>query len=314
MADIDLFPSSFKPFALTTQSDPDVVIRGITTHDPSNPSSLPPLLLIHGFPQTYHIWHKIAPQLASKFTLVLPDIRGYGSSSKPASVAQYAKSAMARDMISVMDQLGFQDTPFYIAAHDRGARVAHKLLVDFPTRAKAAIFIDISPTLRMYEAADMTFATHYEHWFFLIQPAPFPETLMAAHPGLFIDKWIGGGVGARAAGKLDGRIDARCLDIYTRAVGDRDTAMGMCNDYRAARELDMEEQRRDGEAGRVIQTPLRVLWAKKGLIEARFSCVEDWQDVTNAKIKVAGRSVDSTHWMPEERPEEIIKEIQEFFL
>lgn len=314
MAATTLFSDALKPFAFTTQTEPEVVIRGVSSGDAAS-SSLPPLLLLHGFPQTCQIWHRVVPHLLSRYTVVLPDIRGYGQSSKPHGVAQYAKSAMARDMVSVMDQLGYgAQQPFYVVGHDRGARVSHKLLVDYPDRVKAAILLDVSPTLRMYEATDVDVASVYFHWFFLIQPAPFPETLMAAQPGVFLDRFMGGYVGARADGKLKGRFDDHCLDVYLAAMADPDTARAMCDDYRAARELDLVEQKADKEAGRLIKSPLRVLWASQGLIEKKFACIQDWQDVTDPSITVQGHRVTGTHYIPEENADEVVREVLEFFV
>jgi haloacetate dehalogenase len=156
----------------------------------------PPLLLLHGFPQTHHIWHKIAPELITSFTVILMDLRGYGKSSKPPSSASeqhkpYSKSAMATDCTSLMTQLGFEK--FSIVSHDRGARIAHKLCVDFPVRVERLMLLDIAPTLAMFEKTDQFFATAYWHWFFLIQSSPFPEKVLMASPSVFEERFFGGG-------------------------------------------------------------------------------------------------------------------------
>lgn len=180
---------SFEPFSVVTQSSPEVTIKGLKSGGATSP--LPPLLLLHGFPQTYHIWHLVAPRLLDRYTVILIDLRGYGTSSKPEDVSDYAKSVMARDCVGVMDALGFTD--FFVCAHDRGARVAHKLCVDHPARVRRAILMDICPTLAMYEATDLAFAKAYWHWFFLIQAAPLPETLILAEPRKLAELFMGGG-------------------------------------------------------------------------------------------------------------------------
>lgn len=302
MAQEPLFPTSFKEFAFTTQDKPQVVIHGVASGDAST-SSLPPLLLIHGFPQTHHIWHRVAPELATHFTLVIPDIRGYGQSSKPTGVAHYAKSAMARDMIAIMDQLGYAGQPFYVMGHDRGGRITHKLLIDHADRVTAAILLDISPTLRIFGNLDRHIARYFDHWFFLIQPSPFPESLLNANPQIFLQKWMSAG----AVGALEGRFDRRCLDVYAAGLADPDTARAMCDDYRAAYEFDTVEQQEDKDAGRVIARPLHLLWAEKGAVGLTMNCLQDWQDVTDPSIKVTGDAVAGTHFIPEENPRAVIE-------
>ena len=295
----------FTPFNITTQADPKVIISGVTSGNDSS-SSLPPLLLLHGFPQTYHIWHRVAPQLTDKYTVVVPDIRGYGSSSKPADVANYAKSAMARDCIALMDSLGFKDN-FFVCAHDRGARIAHKLCVDFPERVAAAILLDICPTLAMYSTTDFVFASAYFHWFFLIQKEPMPEKMITNDPDLFAQSFMGIVKGSNSLSSFDNR----CFAEYTKSLGDYDTVHGMCQDYRASATLDLEEQKADLEAARLIQCPLRVIWGSKGLIEKRYNCVEEWQKVTDPKVKVDGYKVESSHYIPEEVPDDVVRAIFE---
>src|SRR6476469_8684157 len=152
----------------------------------------PPLLLLHGHPQTHTIWHRVAPVLVRQFTLVLPDLRGYGDSSKPAGDpdhGNYAKRVMARDMLRVMASLGFDR--FDVLAHDRGARVGHRLAADHPTAVRRLVMLDIAPTLAMYEQTTEAFARAYWHWFFLIQPAPLPERLLEADPAAYIVDYMG---------------------------------------------------------------------------------------------------------------------------
>ncbi|KAH7324656.1 putative epoxide hydrolase [Stachybotrys elegans] len=295
--------AAFETFALTTQQDPPITIHGFKSR---NDASLPGLLLLHGFPQTRHMWHRVAPHLTDKYTVVMPDLRGYGDSSKPQELGAYAKSAMARDCVSVMDQVGFAGESFFVCAHDRGARVAHKLCVDHGRRVRKAVLLDICPTLRMYEATSMGFATAYFHWFFLIQPAPVPETFISADPRTALRLFLGGARGDLSA------FDAQAVDSYARALEDPDTVRAMCQDYRAAASLDLEEQRADKEQGRLIRCPLRILWGKKGVCEAFFEPLEDWRAVTAEGVPVDGWAVDSGHWIPECVPEEVVANVLEF--
>ena len=294
---------SFEPFSVETQSSPSVTIKGLKSGSSSSP--LPPLLLLHGFPQTYHIWHLVAPRLLDRYTVILIDLRGYGTSSKPPDVADYAKSAMARDCVAVMDALGFPD--FFVCAHDRGARVAHKLCVDHPGRVRRAILMDICPTLAMYEATGLEFARAYWHWFFLIQAAPLPETLVLGEPRRFAELFMGG----RQEGGL-GIFKEECFEAYVRGLSDPEAVRGMCQDYRAAATLDMEEARGDLEAGRLVECPLLVLWGKHGVIEKCFDAVREWRAVAGEGVSIEGYAVESGHYLAEEAPEDIVSAIVEF--
>ncbi|KAK6851195.1 Alpha/Beta hydrolase protein [Apiospora arundinis] len=300
----------FGSFKITTQTEPRVDIFGLKSGDAT--SSKPPLLLLHGFPQTHHIWHRVAPQLTETYTVVLMDLRGYGQSSKPAGIAAYAKSAMARDCAEVMTQLGFHgggdDKKFFVCGHDRGGRVAHKLCVDFPQRVRAAMFLDICPTLAMYEATSFEFAKSYFHWFMLIQPAPLPETMLLANPRKIAEAFMGGRQG-------DGiKIFApECWEEYVAGLGDEETVSSMCNDYRAAATLDLEEAREDLKRGSRITCPLKVLWGQHGIIEKCFDALKEWQKVSSDDISVGGHSVDSGHYIPEQVPDVLVSEIKEFF-
>ncbi|KPM35285.1 hypothetical protein AK830_g11274 [Neonectria ditissima] len=296
----------FHPFAVKTQSSPDVTIHGLKSGDSSSSPSLPPLLLLHGFPQTRHIWHRVAPQLLAKYTVILIDIRGYGESSKPAEVTAYAKSAMARDCVAVMDALGFVDS-FFVCAHDRGARVAHKLCVDHPARVRKVILLDICPTLAMYTKTDLDFATAYFHWFFLIQPEPLPETLISARPRECAEMFMGGR-------QVDGLkiFEPACFDAYVENFRDPDTIHAMCQDYRASATLDLEEAKEDLEKGLLVRCPLLVLWGKHGVIEKSFDAVAEWRAVTEPGVSVEGHSVESGHYIPESAPEDVVSAIFKF--
>ncbi|KAH8667019.1 Alpha/Beta hydrolase protein [Xylariales sp. PMI_506] len=299
----------FQPFTLVTQSDPKVDIFGIKSGDATSASQRPVLLLLHGYPQTHHIWHRVAPKLTDKYTVVIIDLRGYGASSKPEGIAQYAKSAMARDCISVIDQLGLGSSPFYVCAHDRGARVAHKLLNDYPERVRKAIFLDICPTLAMYTSTDFEFARAYFHWFFLIQAAPLPETLISAEPRRFAELFMGG----RQAAGLSVFTD-ECFETYVRNMQDPVTVHAMCNDYRASATLDLDEAREDIAAGRLIKCPLRVHWGKHGIIGKCFNALDEWRAVTAEGVSVEVSEVESGHYIPEHTPDDVVASIEEFFV
>ncbi|KAJ4325088.1 hypothetical protein N0V84_003631 [Fusarium piperis] len=236
------------------------------------------------------------------------DIRGYGQSSKPSDIACYAKSAMSHDCIVVMDSLFPSSTPFYVLAHDRGARVAHKLAVDHPHRVRAAIFLDICPTLGMYEATNLDFAKGYWHWFFLIQPSPLPETLISANPRRFAELCMG----AFQPRGLDIFVP-EAFDAYVASLADEDTLHAMCQDYRAAATLDLDEAREDLAHGRLIQSPLLVLWGAQGVVAKQFDAVKEWRSVTKEGVTVEGRPVESGHYMPEEIPDEIVETARQFF-
>lgn len=251
------------------------------------------------------MWHRVAPQLVGKYNIIVPDIRGYGASSKPTSVANYAKSAMAKDMVTLMKKLGHET--FFVCAHDRGARIAHKMLVDYPDVVRKAIILDICPTLAMYEATSFEFAKACFHWYFLIQPAPLPETLINATPRKFADLYMGG----REGHTLE-IFDKACYEKYAALFENPDGVHAMCNDYRAAATLDLDEQTADLAEGRLIRTPLRVIWGKKSHIEKCFDGLKEWQAVADKNVLVEGYSVDSGHYIPEETPDEVVKAILEF--
>jgi haloacetate dehalogenase len=289
----------FTEFKIQVQKD--VEIFGISS------GHGPPLLLLHGFPQTHHIWHLIAPQLTSTFTVVALDLRGYGASSKPAGSPdhhEYAKSVMAQDCVAVMTELGLQY--FYIVAHDRGARVAHKICVDHPKNVRSAIFLDICPTLAMYTQTSFDFAKAYFHWFLLIQPSPFPETLINNNPRMFATTFMGG----RHAG-LE-MFNKEALSQYLSVLEKPDAVHSMCEDYRAGATVDLEEAKADIKEGKQVQCRLRVLWARHGVIEKCFDAIKEWKAV-HATGEVTGGSVDCGHYIPEEGPDVVVKHIMEFF-
>ena len=293
-----MFPD-FTPFNIPVS--PSITIHGL------HHGQGPPLLLLHGFPQNLLIWHILAPQLTSAYTVIALDLRGYGQSSKPPggdNHGAYSKSVMAKDCVDVMEKLGHEQ--FYICAHDRGARVAHKLCVNYPEKVRKAIFLDIAPTLAMYDQTKFAFAKAYWHWFFLIQPSPLPESLMVANPKSWIENTMGGGYGIG----LDA-FDEEAVESYVKQIGDKDCVAGMCEDYRAAASVDLDESREDVEKGRKIKCPLQVLWGKKGVIESQFDALKEWREVAEEGM-VHGMSVDSGHYIPEENPDIVLKHIKEF--
>jgi haloacetate dehalogenase len=262
----------------------------------------PAVLLLHGYPQTHCIWHRIAPQLAKHYTVVAADLRGYGDSSKPAGLADhsnYSKRAMALDQVEAMQALGHEE--FHLVGHDRGGRVAHRLALDHPQRVKTLAVLDISPTRTMFEHTDRAFAKAYFHWFFLIQPAPFPEKLIGADPAFFIQYQMG-----RRHGGL--KVFApEAMAEYLRCFSDPATIHASCEDYRAAETIDLAHDSADGE--RKIECPVLALWGRHGVIEQQFDCLADWR----AKAReVRGCALECGHYLPEEQPEEVVRQLERF--
>ena len=255
----------------------------------------PPLLLLHGFPQTNVIWHKIAPELAKRFTVVAPDLRGYGFSSKPAdgeNHSGYSKRAMALDQVEVMRALGFDR--FAVVGHDRGGRVAWRLAAEQPERVTRAAILDIVP--RPYANVTRDFATAYFHWFFLIQPAPFPEQLIEAAPEAFLRRFL-----SRPG------ITADAFAEYLRAVREPGTAHGWCEDYRAGATIDEQHDTETRE--RRVSCPLLLLWGERSIVGTSYDPLSLWREVaTDAR----GRALPGGHNLPEELPEQTLSAIVEF--
>ena len=275
----------------------DAVIHGVAG------GSGPPLLLLHGYPQTHAIWHTVAPRLAERFTVVAADLRGYGRSSKPASApdhAPYSKRAMARDMVTVMAGLGHRR--FLVAGHDRGGRVAHRMALDWPDRVLRLAVLDIAPTREMYAGTTDGFARAYWHWFFLIQPAPFPETLIAADPDAYWRKKCGSG----SAGL--GPFTAPALDAYLSAFRDPAMIHATCEDYRAAATIDLAHD--DADGSRTVACPLLALWGKHGAIDTHFDCLALWRLRAD---DVQGEALPGGHYLAEELPDLIVDRLTRFF-
>ncbi|HSW19634.1 MAG TPA: alpha/beta hydrolase [Ramlibacter sp.] len=264
-----------------------------------------PLLLLHGHPQSMTMWHRVAPALAQRFTVVLMDLRGYGDSSRPApgeGSAAYAKREMALDAAQVMSALGFDR--FQVLAHDRGARVAHRLAADHPARVERMLLLDIAPTLAMYALAGDAFARAYWHWFFLIQQPPLPEALIESDPVRYVRSVMG----ARHAGLA--AFDPLALAQYERCAGLPGTAQAICADYRASAGIDLEHDRHDVAAGRRLAMPLRVLWGEHGVVGRCFDVLALWRE---RAVDVSGRSVDCGHYLAEEAPQAVLDEAFKFF-
>ncbi|MCS6892886.1 MAG: alpha/beta hydrolase [Rhodovarius sp.] len=265
----------------------------------------PPLLLLHGNPQTHLMWHRLAPDLARDHTVVCPDLRGYGFSAKPPATpdhAPYAKREMARDVHGLMLALGF---PRYaIIAHDRGARVAHRLMLDRPEAVSRACLMDIVPTLHHFETADMAFAMGYYHWFWLAQPHPRPERLINLDPEAWFDIQTSREPKDRSFFHPEARAD------YLAALRDPATVTAICEDYRAAATIDLVHDRASRAAGEKIRAPLLILWGAKGAIGRWYRPLEVWRRY--AAGPVSGGAVNSGHYLAEEAPEECLAWIRPF--
>ena len=263
-----------------------------------------PLLLLHGHPQTHAIWHRVAQQLAKSFTVVMTDLRGYGDSSKPQGTQDhlnYSKRVMALDQIEVMRHFGFSE--FDVLAHDRGARVAHRLALDHPKAVKRLVLLDIAPTLAMYEKTSNQFARSYWHWFFLIQPAPLPERLIEADPAAYVRDVLG----RRSAGLAP--FDARALAEYVRCLELPGTAHGLCEDYRASAGIDLVHDQLDLDDKNFVEQPLLILWGEQGVVHQCFEPLKEWSKVA---VNVQGKALPCGHYIPEEAPELLLQQVQLF--
>jgi haloacetate dehalogenase len=264
-----------------------------------------PLLLLHGHPQTQAMWHRVADALSQTFTVVMMDLRGYGDSSRlpsDAAHAPYAKRAMAEDALAVMRHFGFEQ--FQVLAHDRGARVAHRLAQDHAGHVERLMLLDIAPTLGMYENTSDAFARAYWHWFFLIQPPPLPEALIESDPVRYVRSVMG----KRHAGLAAFAPEA--LAEYERCAQIPGTALSICEDYRAAASIDLAHDRSDVLAGLKLSQPLRVLWGSHGAVGNCFDVMGLWRE---RATHVSGCSLPCGHYIAEEAPELLIDEALKFF-
>ena len=262
----------------------------------------PPLLLLHGHPQTHVTWHKVASALAKRFTVVATDLRGYGDSSKPEGGEDhgaYAKRAMAQDQVSVMRLLGHRR--FVAVGHDRGGRVLHRMALDHPDAVERLAVFDIAPTATMYARTDMEFARRYFWWFFLIQPAPLPEHLIGADPAFFLRAHLDG------QSKTPGATAPDVFAEYLRCYSDPATRHAICEDYRAAATIDLVHDREDADAR--IEAPLLAIWGGKGTVGALYDVLATWREKAR---HVEGRAFDCGHTIQEERPDETLSELMRF--
>jgi haloacetate dehalogenase len=265
----------------------------------------PPVLLLHGYPQTHACWHLVAPRLVDAgYTVVVTDLRGYGGSDKPASGPSheiYSKRAMAADQVDVMRRLGF--ARFSVAGHDRGGRVAHRLALDHPQAVARVAVLDIAPTATMYARTERRFATGYYHWFFLIQPSPLPERLIGADPDFYLDAKLG------AWGRSGmGVFAPEALEDYRDAFRDPACIAATCEDYRAAATVDLAHDAADAAAR--IEAPLLALWGEKGLVGQLYDVPAVWREKARS---VEGKGLPAGHYLPEEVPEETGRALIDFF-
>ena len=263
----------------------------------------PPVLLLHGFPQSHLMWHAVAPELAADHTVVAADLRGYGESGIPSGdLAAYSFRAMADDQVAVMAQLGHER--FAVVGHDRGGRVAHRMALDHPDVVQRAAVLDILPTTHVYESVDKRLATAYYHWFFYLQPEPVPERLIGADPVGYLHTLLGSW-----GGTLD-HVAPEALAGYERAFADPARRHAMLQDYRAAAAVDLELDRADAAAGRLVTAPLLVLWGAHGVVGTG---PEDVLDVWRTRATdVRGQAVDAAHFLAEERPAEVVAALRDF--
>ena len=261
-----------------------------------------PVLLLHGYPQTHMMWHRVAPRLAEEYHVICPDLRGYGDSSKPASTnnhAPYSKREMAKDMVDVMQKFGHQQ--FAVAGHDRGARVLHRMILDHPELAERACVMDIAPTHHMFKTADQEFATAYYHWFFLIQPNGLPERLIGTDPEYYLSEKMGRWSASESV------FAPEAFAEYLRCFQNPETIHASCEDYRAAASIDLEHDASD--LNRKIECPLLALWGDKGFVHRKYDVLEVWRERAS---HVSGTYLNCGHFLPEESPKQVLDELLPF--
>jgi haloacetate dehalogenase len=265
----------------------------------------PPLLLLHGHPQTQAMWHAVADELAQQFTVVMADLRGYGRSPRVAADPAhhgYSKRVMAQELLDLMQGLGHPR--FAVLAHDRGARVAHRLALDHPDHVSRLMLLDIAPTLAMYQQTSEAFARAYWHWFFLIQPAPLPERLIEADPLAYLHDVMG-----RRAGGL-GIFSPPAWADYQHGIQVPGTATSICEDYRASASIDLEHDRASRAAGQRLSMPLQVLWGEQGVVAQCFDVPALWRA---AAQQTRGQALPCGHYVAEEVPHLLLAQALSFF-
>jgi haloacetate dehalogenase len=265
----------------------------------------PPVLLLHGYPQTHVAWHAVAPRLRRHFSLVIPDLRGYGESKGPPADAQhinYSKRAMAQDMVELMSAFGHER--FMLAGHDRGGRVGYRLALDHPKRVSHFAAIDIIPTLTAAERMNKDTAMSTYHWLFLAQPAPMPERLIGNDPEFYLrhllDRWAGN----------RGALDAGAVAEYIQRFRKPSVIEATCEDYRAGMSADLDHDRADRDAGRKIRCPTLILWGRRYLSAKAQSPLEVWRGWATEVFEIA---LDCGHFVMEEQPQACADALYEFF-
>ena len=287
------FPG-FKDFLIATAG---ATINGIVG------GSGPPLLLLHGWPQSHVEWRKITPALTQHFTVIATDLRGYGDSTKPPDGDKhegYSKRSMASDQVEVMKRLGHER--FLVVGHDRGGRTAHRMALDFPDAVLKVAVIDIVPTLKLYSTVTKEFATVYAHWFFMLAPAPIPETLYMNSADFYLrSQWF--------KGLIPDAISEDAYSEYLRGFKDPGTVHAMCEDYRAAAGIDLEHDKAD--LGSKVRCPLLTLWGGKGAMDRLYDVIGTWRERAS---NVTGKPLPGGHWLPEQLPQEVTAELLAFLL
>ena len=276
----------------------------------------PVLVLLHGFPQTHAMWHRVAQALKSDYRLVLPDLRGYGDSSHAPGLSDhsnYSKRAMAQDVAGLLDQLGVDD--FFLCGHDRGGRVAHRLALDFPARVRRLCVLDIAPTLDMYRRTDVDFARAYYHWFHLIQPSPLPELMIGGSLLPYLHAKLGGwGSGGTSFIEPEAMAEyERCLALAPERAEDLLPAVHTaCEDYRASAGIDLVHDQESRDQGLKVRCDLLVLWGERGVVHRMFKPLELWQ--AQCAGQVSGHVVPSGHFIPEELPQRTVEDLRGFMV
>ncbi len=296
----DLAAKLFPSFALTEVRTSGATIPVFHKGDG------PPVLLLHGYPETHATWHKVAPWLAERYSVYIPDLRGYGDSSRLPDgdrYVNYSFRAMALDQVETMRHFGHEQ--FLVGAHDRGARVAHRLCLDFPKSVKKVCLMDIAPMLTMYQQTNQEFATKYMWWFFLIQGAPLPEHLIGLDCQYYLGNILSG------LNKTPGALTPEAVSEYVWCFCCTSTIHATCEDFRAAADIGLEMDEADDRAGNKIVAPVHALWGAKRTVGPLWDILATWR--AKAASTVTGRSLDCGHFLQEERPEETFDELQQFF-
>lgn len=259
----------------------------------------PPLLLLHGHPETHVAWWKVAPRLAERFTVVVSDLRGYGDSSKPND--GYSKREMGADQVKVMSELGFG--AFQAVGHDRGGRVLRRMMLDHPAAVQRGVVLDIAPTELMYAATNEEFATKYFWWFFHIQPAPLPEDMIGASTELYLRAHLD------EQSKTAGAVSDDAFAEYLRCYREPGCIHAVCEDYRASVAIDREHSKADDAAGRKVEQPLLALWGEKGTVGKMFDVIGLWK---KKAVDVTGCGLPCGHLIPEEDPDGLLAALDDF--